>query len=145
WGIGIAPVGYIERCNILQATFYAMVQALQRAGLMPDHVLVDGRMEVPGLGIPQTPIIKGDQKSAAVAAASILAKTTRDAIMRYYHCLYPQYGFDRNKGYPTAEHLAAIKRYGPCFLHRRTFKGVKENLRDDYRFSSFGERDCKGC
>ncbi|HHY41039.1 MAG TPA: ribonuclease HII [Syntrophaceticus sp.] len=138
WGIGIAPVGYIERCNILQATFYAMIQALRRAGLRPDHVLVDGHMEVPDLGIPQTTIVKGDQKSAAVAAASILAKTTRDAIMRYYHSLYPRYGFNRNKGYPTAEHLAAIKRYGPCFLHRKTFRGVKENLRDDYRFSSFG-------
>ncbi len=137
WGIGIAPVGYIDRCNILQATFYAMIQAIRRTGLRPDHVLVDGHMEIPDLGIPQTTIVKGDQKSAAIAAASILAKTTRDAIMRYYHNLYPKYGFDRNKGYPTAEHLAAIKKYGPCFLHRRTFRGVKENIRDDHRFSSF--------
>lgn len=125
WGIGIASVGYIDRYNILQATFYAMCQALRHAGLRPDHILVDGKMKVPGLATPQTAIVKGDQKSAAVAAASILAKTTRDAIMRYYHRLYPQYGFIRNKGYPTREHLAAIKKCGPCFLHRRTFRGVK--------------------
>lgn len=126
WGIGIASVGYIEHYNILQATFYAMRQAVQRVGLQPNYVLVDGSQEVPGMAVPQTAIIKGDQKSAAIAAASILAKTTRDAIMRYYDLLYPQYDFARNKGYPTAGHLQALRSYGPCFLHRKTFRRVKE-------------------
>lgn len=125
WGIGIASVGFIERCNILQATFHAMRQAIIHSDLQPDFVLVDGRLEVPGIAVPQTAIIKGDQKSAAIAAASILAKTTRDAIMKYYDILYPRYGFARNKGYPTAGHLAALNKYGPCFLHRKTFRGVK--------------------
>lgn len=126
WGIGIAPVGYIERCNILEATFHAMRMAISHLELQPEYVLIDGCFSLPGLEIPQTPIIKGDQKSAAIAAASILAKTTRDAIMKYYSRLYPRYGFARNKGYPTRAHLAALKEYGPCFLHRRTFRGVKE-------------------
>ncbi|MGB4504701.1 MAG: ribonuclease HII [Syntrophaceticus sp.] len=125
WGIGIVSVGFIERNNILQATFYAVRRALRNSDLQPDFVLVDGHLEVPDLDIPQTAIIKGDQKSAAIAAASILAKTTRDAIMKYYDLLYPQYGFARNKGYPTAAHLAALNKYGPCFLHRKTFRGVK--------------------
>lgn len=126
WGIGIAPVGYIERCNILQATFYAMRQAIKRVGLQPKFLLVDGRQEVPGITVPQKAIIKGDQKSAAIAAASILAKTTRDSIMKYYDLLYPRYDFARNKGYPTPGHLKALKRYGPCFLHRKTFRRVEE-------------------
>ncbi len=126
WGIGIASVGFIERCNILQATFYAMRQAVRHLDLQPDFVLVDGNLEVPGLSTPQAAIIKGDQKSASIAAASILAKTTRDAIMKYYDILYPKYGFARNKGYPTSGHLAALNKYGPCFLHRKTFRGVKE-------------------
>lgn len=126
WGIGIAPVGYIERCNILQATFFAMRFALKQIKLQPGHVLVDGNMEVPDLLVAQSAIIKGDKKSAAIAAASILAKTTRDAIMNYYSRLYPKYGFARNKGYATPEHLAALKKYGPCFLHRSTFRRVKK-------------------
>ncbi|MEG3068452.1 MAG: ribonuclease HII [Syntrophaceticus schinkii] len=125
WGIGIASVGFIERCNILQATFHAMRQAIRNIDVQPDFVLVDGHLEVPGIKVPQSAIIKGDQKSASIAAASILAKTTRDAIMKYYDLLYPQYGFARNKGYPTSSHLAALNRYGPCFLHRKTFRGVK--------------------
>ncbi len=126
WGIGIASVGYIERNNILQATFYAMRRAIRHSELRPDYVLVDGCQQLPGIAVPQTAIIKGDRKSAAIAAASILAKTTRDAIMKYYDLLYPRYGFARNKGYPTAGHRAALNRYGPCFLHRKTFRGVKE-------------------
>lgn len=125
WGVGIAPVGYIERYNILQATYYAMRAALKHLQLRPNYVLVDGRFSIPGLLIPQSSVIKGDQKCAAIAAASIIAKTTRDSIMRYYDRLYPRYGFAQNKGYPTPAHIAALKRYGPCYLHRHTFKGVK--------------------
>lgn len=127
WGVGIIPVGLIERYNILQATYMAMRAALNRLHLQPEHVLVDG-WALPGIAIKQTPIIKGDAKSAAIAAASIIAKTTRDAIMVYYSRLYPKYDFQQNKGYPTPAHLEALNRYGPCFLHRRTFRGVKEKL-----------------
>lgn len=125
WGIGIAPVGYIEHHNILQATYYAMRAAIKHLQLKPDYVLIDGRFSLPGLLIPQSPVIKGDQKCAAIAAASIIAKTTRDSIMKYYDRLYPKYGFAQNKGYPTPAHIAALERYGPCYLHRRTFRRVK--------------------
>jgi ribonuclease HII len=128
WGIGVAPVGCIERVNILQATFLAMRQAIERLSKTPEHLLIDGCWYLPGMGQAQTPIVKGDSRSAAIAAASILAKTTRDAIMDYYGLIYPEYDFHQNKGYPTRLHQAAIARYGPCFLHRRTFHGVKEYL-----------------
>lgn len=127
WAVGIIPVGHIERHNILQATYMAMRSALKRLRLQPDHVLVDG-WALPGITIKQTPIIKGDAKSAAIAAASIIAKTTRDAIMAYYSKLYPRYNFEQNKGYPTPGHLQALNRFGPCWLHRRTFRGVREKL-----------------
>jgi ribonuclease HII len=127
WAVGVIPVGLIERHNILQATYMAMRSALNRLRLHPEHVLVDG-WALPGISVEQTPIIKGDAKSAAIAAASIIAKTTRDAIMTYYSRLYPRYNFERNKGYPTAAHLEALVRFGPCFIHRRTFHGVSDKL-----------------
>ncbi len=136
WGIGIAPVGCIERCNVLKATFMAMYRAIEHLKIRPEYVLIDGSFPIPGLDLPQTAIIQGDQKSAAIAAASILAKTTRDAIMEYYGRLYPKYDFARNKGYPPRAHLQALKEYGPCFLHRRTFRGVtgvKGKVDDDCR------------
>ncbi len=126
WSVGVVPVGFIERYNIHQATFYAMELALNRLPVAPEHILVDG-WALPGSAIPQTPLIKGDARSAAIAAASILAKTMRDEIMNYYSRIYSKYGFEKNKGYPTPAHLAALKKYGPCFLHRRTFRGVKES------------------
>ncbi|NPV28178.1 MAG: ribonuclease HII [Firmicutes bacterium] len=124
WGIGIVPVGFIERYNIHQATFYAMKLALERLPVPPDHVLIDG-WALPDLIIPQTPLVKGDARSAAIAAASLLAKTLRDEIMIYYSRIYPRYGFEKNKGYATPAHLEALRKYGPCFLHRFTFCGVK--------------------
>jgi ribonuclease HII len=127
WAVGVIPVGLIERHNILQATYMAMRAALNRLQLRPEHVLVDG-WALPGISVEQTPIIKGDAKSAAIAAASIIAKTTRDAIMTYYSRLYPRYNFEQNKGYPTPDHLEALNRFGPCFIHRRTFHGVREKL-----------------
>jgi ribonuclease HII len=127
WAVGVIPVGLIERHNILQATYMAMRAALNRLQLHPEHVLVDG-WALPGISIKQTAIVKGDSKSAAIAAASIIAKTTRDAIMTYYSRLYPKYKFEQNKGYPTPDHLEALNRFGPCFIHRRTFHGVREKL-----------------
>lgn len=126
WSVGIVPAGMIERYNIHQATFHAMKLALSRLPVAPGHVLIDG-WALPDLEIPQTPLIKGDARSAAIAAASLLAKTVRDEIMTYYSRIYSKYGFEKNKGYATPAHLAALRKYGPCFLHRRTFRGVKEN------------------
>ncbi len=125
WAVGIIPAGLIDRYNIHQATFMAMRLALANLRMSPDHVLIDGGWKLPGVAINQTSIIKGDAKSAAVAAASIIAKTTRDAIMTYYSRLYPRYHFEQNKGYPTAAHLEALRIFGPCLLHRRTFHGVR--------------------
>lgn len=114
----------IDRVNILQATFRAMVRAvgaLTRAH--PDYLLIDGPYRLP-LPIGQKGIPKGDSLSLSVAAASILAKVHRDRIMDTLHQRYPEYGFDRNRGYPTAEHLEALRRHGPCPIHRRSFRGV---------------------
>jgi ribonuclease HII len=114
----------IDRVNILQATFRAMVRAvgfLKKA--RPDFLLIDGPYSLP-LPIAQKGIPKGDSLSLSIAAASILAKVHRDRIMDALHKRFPQYGFDRNRGYPTAEHLEALRRHGPCPFHRRTFRGV---------------------
>ncbi len=94
-----------------------------------DLVLVDGGYGFPS-DIPHVALIKGDRRSASIAAASVVAKVTRDRIMREYHRQYPEYNFAQNKGYGTAEHLAALQRHGPCPIHRRTFSGVKEVIRE---------------
>ncbi|MGB9791678.1 MAG: ribonuclease HII, partial [Thermacetogeniaceae bacterium] len=127
WAVGIVPVGWIDKYNIHEASLLAMKKALEQLSIQPDHVLIDGRWPIRDLALKQTPIVKGDAQSAAIAAASILAKTTRDAIMSYYGLLFPKYGFEHNKGYPTPAHLEAIAKYGPCCLHRKTFRGVKKN------------------
>lgn len=129
WAVSVIPVGYIDSHNIHQATFMAMKIVLKRLSLAPDHVLVDG-WAIPDLAIPQTPLVKGDARSAAIAAASLLAKTTRDAIMTYYSKLYPKYNFEKNKGYPTSFHLGVLAKYGPSPLHRRTFR-VQGCVQDD--------------
>lgn len=126
WAIGIVPAGWIDKHNIHEASLLAMKKAIEQLRIQPEHVLIDGRWPIKGLGLKQTPIVKGDTRSAAIAAASILAKTTRDAIMSYYGMLFPKYGFEHNKGYPTPAHLEAISKYGPCCLHRRTFRGVRK-------------------
>lgn len=112
----------IDRVNILNATKIGMENAANLIGITPDIVLIDA---VKGLDLKYNscPIIKADAKSYAVACASILAKVTRDRIMRKYDEIYPQYGFIKHKGYGTAAHIAAIKKYGPCEIHRRTFIG----------------------
>lgn len=124
-GIGILSHTQIDRINILQASLAAMKIAVENMTVRPDYLLVDGKFPVPA-GIPQQPIIKGDMRSSSVAAASIVAKQERDHLMEVLHQQYPQYNFRSNKGYPTAEHRRALRLYGPCPIHRRTFKGVKE-------------------
>jgi ribonuclease HII len=113
-------VELIDRINILQATHRAMNLALAQLTRTPQHVLVDG-LEVKSMTFPQTPLVDGDCLSYSIAAASVLAKVTRDRMMADYHRQYPAYGFDEHKGYGTPAHLAAIKKHGPCPIHRRTF------------------------
>jgi ribonuclease HII len=115
----------IERLNILQATLRAMRETVRRLRPPPGFLLVDA-VKIPDLDIPQRSIIKGDRLSVSIAAASILAKVERDRIMDEYHLRYPQYGFASHKGYGTARHREAIRLYGPCDAHRRSFRGVKE-------------------
>ena len=123
FGIGVAEVEEIDRLNIYWATMRAIERALAALQRAPDHVLVDGR-KVPGLAIPQTHIVGGDRKSFCIAAASILAKVTRDRIMTAYDDQYPGYGFAQHKGYCTADHFAALDRLGPSPIHRRSFAPV---------------------
>lgn len=114
----------IDRLNILQATIGGMKEAILSLDPRPQKVLVDA-VRLDGLPMPTLPIIRGDSKSASIAAASIVAKVTRDRLMREYDEAYPQYGFSRNKGYGTSEHLDALKRYGPSPIHRRSFDPIK--------------------
>lgn len=127
-GIGVVSHRRIDAINILQASLLAMKLAIFNHAAMqetPDFVLVDGKFEVP-LELPQQALIKGESKSASIAAASIIAKLKRDTIMDGLHKQYPQYDFANNKGYPTKNHREAIVQYGPCCVHRKTFKGVRE-------------------
>jgi len=124
-GVGVATVDHvtIDRINILEATRLAMGQALGALGIEPELVLTDFVM-VPGRGCPQRNLVEGDRRSASVAAASIIAKVTRDRIMVEADREYPLYGFRRHKGYATPEHRVALEQHGPCALHRRTFAGI---------------------
>ncbi|MBM9612748.1 ribonuclease HII [Desulfobulbus rhabdoformis] len=129
-GIGIADAREIESLNILQASLLAMRRAVddcQANGTVqpPDFLLVDGKFKVP-LPLTQLPLVKGESKSSSIAAASIVAKVTRDRLMQKAHELYPVYGFNRHQGYPTKAHREALQLHGPCELHRRTFRGVAE-------------------
>ena len=123
---GIAVVGpeEVDRINILKATHRAMQEALAALGQAPGHLLVDGR-PVPSLGQAQTALVKGDSLSYSIAAASILAKVTRDRMMVEFDREFPGYGFAANKGYGTREHLDALARLGPCRVHRRSFAPIK--------------------
>ncbi len=126
-GIGIVDALEIDRINILQAAKLSMVMALENLGPQPDYVLIDGNFTIQTL-LPQQPIVKGDARSISIAAASIVAKVSRDKLMLRYHDDFPQFGFDRHKGYPTKAHKAAIAAHGPCLIHRRSFRGVVEHL-----------------
>ena len=126
-GVGIVDHLTIDRINILQATRLAMGQALAALGMEPELVLTDF-VTVPGLRCPQRNLVEGDRRSASVAAASIIAKVTRDRIMEEADREYPMYGFGRHKGYGTPEHRIALEQHGPCALHRRTFAGIWNQL-----------------
>jgi ribonuclease HII len=127
WAVAYAEVDEIDQLNILQATLLAMKRAVQALHIQPQQVLVDG-LYCPQTGIPSQAIVKGDSKVAAISAASILAKTARDELMRKLHEQYPLYGFDGHKGYPTAAHLAALRQHGVSDVHRRSFRPVRDLL-----------------
>ena len=120
YGIGWADEREIDEINILQATYRAMKRAVESLPLTADYALIDGN-RMPPLAIPGTTIVKGDALSMSIAAASILAKVSRDRVMVQYSREYPQYGFEQHKGYGTAAHVQALREYGPCPLHRRSF------------------------
>ncbi|WP_026891270.1 ribonuclease HII [Lacrimispora aerotolerans] len=120
YAVGVIGAEKVDEINILQATYEAMRQAVGKLGVEP-QVLLNDAVTIPGLRMEQVPIIKGDAKSVSIAAASVLAKVTRDHMMEEYDTLFPQYGFAKHKGYGTAVHISALKEYGPCPIHRRSF------------------------
>ena len=127
-GVGIVSTTTIDRINILQASLLAMKRAVENLAVLspsPDVLLIDGTFKIP-MDTPQFTLIKGESKSASIAAASILAKVTRDAMMKELALQFPVYNLGQNKGYPTREHRQAIEKHGPAPCHRMTFKGVKE-------------------
>jgi len=121
WGVGIVPEKTIDKINIFEATKLAMKRALADMEITPEFLLLDGSFLLDGLDISQKAIIRADEKIFSCAAASIIAKVTRDRLMQKYHKKYPAYGFDRHKGYGTRAHFAAIKKHGACRLHRLSF------------------------
>lgn len=127
WAIASASVEEIDALNILQATLLAMRRAVEALSAPPSEVLVDG-LFVPAVTMPARAIVRGDDSVAEIAAASILAKTARDAVMLELHAAFPHYGFDRHKGYPTAAHLAALRAHGVSTAHRRSFAPVRQLL-----------------
>ena len=125
WAWGLAEAEEIDRINILQATYLAMARAVEALSMKPDVALVDGRA-VKGLPVQHRAVIKGDSLSLSIAAASIIAKVERDRIMRGYALGFPEYGFDKHKGYGTKLHLERLNQYGPCKIHRKSFAPVAE-------------------
>jgi ribonuclease HII len=123
FALGVVDAEEIDRTDILRATLLAMKNAVSALRVRPDYVLVDA-LRIPGIPAPQEGIVGGDRLCASIAAASILAKVYRDAMMRSFHALYPAYGFDLHAGYGTARHLEALRRFGATPLHRVTFRGV---------------------
>ncbi len=144
-GIGMASVEEIDRLNVYHAGLLAMRRAVEALPRPPQHVLVDART-IPGVSMPQNPFTKGDGINFSIAAASIVAKTHRDALMDELDASYPEYGFRRHKGYSTPEHQAAIRRFGPCPLHRMSYPFIQE-LRGQYspRFYRMKEQLVHGC
>ena len=124
-GIGIVDALEIDRINILQASLLAMAMAVDNLQPQPDCLLIDGTFGISS-NLPQKPIAKGDSLSISIAAASIIAKVTRDRLMESYHDYYPQFGFSQHKGYPTKAHKEAIRKFGFSPIHRKSFRGVKE-------------------
>jgi ribonuclease HII len=126
WGVGFADHAEIDQFGILPATRLAMKRALASLATAPDHLLIDA-VFLSDVNIPQTPLIKGDRRSLSIAAASVLAKTTRDAFMQQEDMVYPQYGFKTHKGYGTRRHQSALSVHGPCPIHRMTYRPLREN------------------
>lgn len=127
--IGVVSQNQIDKINILQASFLAMRKAIDGCQTKPDFILLDGGFKIPKLSLPQKAIIKGDTKVFCIAAASIIAKVARDWLMQEASQKYPEYEFAKHKGYGTALHLAKLREYGPCPLHRRSFAPVKNLLK----------------
>ncbi len=127
-GVGICDHDTIDRINILQASFLAMKKAIGALKQKPDFIILDGGLIIPNLSLRQKAIVKGDSLSLSIAAASIIAKVTRDRIMTLAHEKYPEYGFAKHKGYGTKAHLASLKKYGPCEIHRKSFAPVRRAL-----------------
>ncbi len=123
YAIGIVEPEEIDRINILQAALLAMEISVKKLTTKPDYLLIDGNQKT-SLLLMQETIVKGDSKSCSIAAASIIAKVTRDSIMKEYDLKYPEYNFKGHQGYPTKEHYEAIREHGPCPIHRRSFRGV---------------------
>jgi ribonuclease HII len=126
YGVGIIEAPVIDEMNILQAALRAMHEAVLDLQERPDYLLVDGNVAVAVENIPAEKVIQGDRRSQLIAASSIIAKEVRDELMRKYHSLYPEYGFDEHKGYGTEKHRAALAKYGPCPIHRKTFSPVSQ-------------------
>lgn len=125
YAIGVADPAEIDRLNILRATILAMQRAVTALSTQPEHLLIDG-LPVSGFSQSQTAIVGGDAKSMSIAAASVIAKVTRDRMMANWHCVYPNYKFDQNKGYGTPAHLESLQLHGPCPIHRRSFEPVAQ-------------------
>ncbi|MFQ5450055.1 MAG: ribonuclease HII [Nitrospinaceae bacterium] len=138
YGIGVVHADVIDRINILQASRLAMKLAVEKLPFSPDLLLIDGIHKIDS-SMDQWTIIRGDSQSFSIAAASVLAKVTRDRIMEAYHRDYPRYEFHRHKGYGTRVHRERIQQYGPCPIHRRTFKGVYEYCPRNEKFAEKGK------
>jgi ribonuclease HII len=127
WSVAWASVEEIDRLNVLQASLLAMKRAVESLAIAPHEVWIDG-LHLPELALPTRGVVDGDARIKVISAASIIAKTERDAEMRRLHERFPQYGFDQHKGYPTPEHLRALRKYGACEIYRRSFAPVREIL-----------------
>ena len=128
-GIGIVESEEIDRINILRASLKSMHLAVTELFPQPDYLLIDGKFTIPFCNMPQEAVIRGDSLSISIAAASIIAKVTRDRIMDRYHEIWPRYCFHVHKGYPTKAHRDAVAAFGPCPIHRVSFRGVREYVR----------------
>ena len=128
WAVARCSVEEIDTLNILQASLLAMKRAIGELAVLPEQVLIDGNRCPKGLAVPVTAIVRGDDRIPAISAASILAKTARDAVMMELHEQYPEYGFDRHKGYPTALHLERLEKYGVAPVHRKSYVPVRKML-----------------
>lgn len=139
YGVGVVDAPVIDEINILQASFLAIRRALAQLAVPPALVLFDGCRKIPHCPFPQETVVKGDGLSACIAAASILAKVTRDRLMKEAHRAHPVYGFDQNKGYGTPQHQAALERHGACPLHRRSYSPVQAVMAPFLPFDGYSE------